>query len=106
MPTHSKTPVMKHSPTPWTVEAGENVIFIYDSREGLPSLAHVGKRDQDHDGYANAAHICLCVNAHEELKAKLLEVVSIFQGRVHSTAAMNVLHEASELIARLNGVSQ
>lgn len=48
------TPQTQFTPGPWNVKRGERCLFIYDSREDVPSIAHLGRTGMDHDDEANA----------------------------------------------------
>lgn len=87
----------KHTPTPWMTEPNEKsgVVYILGARtdgnvrqsDGMGELAEVDCcdgfddrqfPDMNPEDAANAAHIVLCVNAHDGLVAALECVMSLY----------------------------
>lgn len=88
MPAHSKTPVMKHSPAPWVIQSGG----VRDAKGHLVIM-------DEH----NAAHICLCVNAHEELVSALRDALAFMEQVVaeHWIGDIKTENKAKAILSKL-----
>lgn len=97
---------MKHSPTPWKVDPEpyrEGGYYIQTSTQCVAMTCDCPQPEEQQ--LANAAHICLCVNAHEEL-VEALQRVLIFDQRISACSVDGgsaLIKDIRALLSRLNG---
>ena len=88
----------KHTPTPWKIANTFTKQYVVsgDEKIGICSVWSDAGKEQ---GQQDAAHIVLCVNAHDSLVEELRRMVEYYAPNEHRVEALGKIRDARKALA-------